>query len=122
MNSFDEDLYPRFTNLKSYSPGMKVFISVGGWDAGGAIWSDMVSTEDNRATFIKSAVSFMRTYGFDGIDLDWEYPSASDRGGVAADKENLVTFLMELKTACGSKYGISATLPSSYCKQYWSAR
>ncbi|KAJ5219685.1 hypothetical protein N7468_008889 [Penicillium chermesinum] len=114
MNSYDEDLYPRFTNLKSSSPGLQVFISVGGWDAGGSIWSDMVSTEANRATFIDSAISLMKTYGFDGIDLDWEYPAASDRGGVAADTDNFVTFLKELKVACGSKYGISATLPSSY--------
>jgi GH18 family chitinase len=33
---------------------------------------------------------------------------------VAADTANFVIFLKELKAACGSKYGISATLPSSY--------
>ncbi|KAJ6032574.1 hypothetical protein N7540_003306 [Penicillium herquei] len=114
MNSFDEELYPRFTNLKSSSAGLKVFISVGGWDAGGSIWSDMVSSEESRSAFIDSAIAFMKTYGFDGIDLDWEYPAASDRGGVSADTDNFVTFLKELKAACGSKYGISATLPSSY--------
>ena len=35
MNSFDTQLYTRFTSLKQANPSLKVFISVGGWDAGG---------------------------------------------------------------------------------------
>jgi chitinase len=114
MNDFDAELYPRFTNLKSTTSGLKVFISVGGWAAGGAIFSEMVSSLFSRTIFIISATQFMATYGFDGIDIDWEYPAASDRDGVAADMANYVTFLKELKAACGSKYGVTVTLPSSY--------
>jgi GH18 family chitinase len=57
-----------------------------------------------------------QTYDFDGIDIDWEYPAASDRDGTAADKQNFVTFMQELKSACGATYGVTATLPSSYCE------
>lgn len=35
--------------------------------------------------------------------------------GNAADTANLVKLLSELQTACAGKYGITATLPSSYC-------
>ena len=56
----------------------------------------------------------MRTYAFDGIDIDWEYPVASDRGGDTADFANYPTFMSELQQALGGQYGLTATLPSSY--------
>ncbi|KAI2734245.1 CAZyme family GH18 [Penicillium roqueforti] len=112
--SFDSELYPRFTALKQSAAGLSTMISVGGWDEGGTIFSDMVSTTERRSTFIDSVMAFMSTYGFDGIDIDWEYPAASDRGGVAADTQNYVSLLKEMKAAFGSVYTVTATLPSSY--------
>jgi len=47
-------------------------ISVGGW-----VWSGEFSNicvEEARDKFAKSAVDFIVEWGFDGIDLDWEYP------------------------------------------------
>lgn len=115
MNSYDVQLYPRVTGLKAINPSLKVFISIGGWDAGGKIFSDMVSSASHRRSFIDSAIAFMHSYSFDGIDIDWEYPVADDRGGVEADFSNFVTFMEELKSACGTRYGVTLTLPSSYC-------
>ncbi|KAL6237121.1 glycosyl hydrolases family 18-domain-containing protein [Aspergillus navahoensis] len=114
MNDFDTELYPVFTGLKEQNPALQVYISVGGWSAGGQVFSDMTATAANRAAFISSAITFMKTYAFDGIDIDWEYPVAADRGGNAADFDNYVTFVKELRAACGTAYGITVTLPSSY--------
>ena len=36
----------------------------------------MASTAANRKSFIIKLMKFMDTYGFDGVDLDWEYPTA----------------------------------------------
>jgi chitinase len=36
----------------------------------------MASTAANRKQFITNLIKFMDTYGFDGVDLDWEYPTA----------------------------------------------
>ena len=77
-------------------------------------FSNIVGSAANRQAFINSLLNFMQTYGFDGVDIDWEYPAADDRGGVAADFANFPTFLAELRTSFGSALGISTTLPSSY--------
>ena len=116
MNTYDVEYYSRVVALKAGNPSLQVYISVGGWAAGGAIFSSMVSTAIRRQAFIQSALSLMNTYAFDGVDIDWEYPAAGDRGGVAADTANFVQFLQELRAACGKKFGITATLPSSYCE------
>lgn len=42
------------------------------------------------------------------------YPVAPDRGGNPADKENFVSLLEQLKSACGSTYTVTITIPSSY--------
>ncbi|KAH8882436.1 glycoside hydrolase [Thozetella sp. PMI_491] len=123
MDDSSASLYSRFTALKKKAPGLQTWISVGGWSFNDetnvpntrTAFSDMVSTASNRATFIASLEHFMSAYGFDGVDLDWEYPGADDRGGRKEDTANFVTLLRDMRAAWGNRYGrISATLPSSY--------
>ncbi|KAK8097736.1 uncharacterized protein PG998_013222 [Apiospora kogelbergensis] len=119
MDSHSGTLLGRFTALKDTRSGLQTWISVGGWsftDPGPtrSAFSDMTSLAGNRQKFISGLISFMDHYGFDGVDLDWEYPQADDRGGLTADKANYVSFAKELKAAFGDRYGISMTLPTSY--------
>lgn len=118
----DTALYKQAMTLKDSNPNLKIFISVGGWafnDPGPTQkrFSTMASSAANRATFITSSIQFMRTYGFDGIDIDWEYPVDDLRGGVAADKANLNSLVKEFRSAIdssGGGFGLTITTPSSY--------
>ena len=83
-------LYKEFNSVKQRHPGIKTMIAVGGWshnDPGPMQkrFSEMAGSRTNRQTFAKSVVQFLRTYGFDGLDLDWEYPGLKERGGKRSD-------------------------------------
>ncbi|KAK4505683.1 hypothetical protein PRZ48_003648 [Zasmidium cellare] len=88
-NSQDVPLYKQFTALKNSK--LQTWIAIGGFDfsdpgtSSFTTWSNLTSTSSNRAKFISSLQSFMSQYGFQGVDLDWEYPSTPERGGQRAD-------------------------------------
>lgn len=57
-------------------------ISIGGWSDsqdGTGKWSKLVASNAKIARFVDSVMTFLRTHGFDGLDVDWEYPKAEDR-------------------------------------------
>jgi chitinase len=110
----DLSLYKEFTSLQNNN--LETWIAVGGFDFSnsGSIWSTMTSTSSNRQAFIQSLITFMQDYGFQGVDLDWEYPVDSARGGNPSDTQNFVSLVSDMHAAFGGKYGISVTLAPDY--------
>ena len=74
----------------------------------------MVSSSANRGKIITSLVKFLEKYEFQEADIDWEYPSATKRGGRSFDKANMVLLMEELRAAFGTKYGLSIVLAPEY--------
>jgi len=60
--------------LRRQHPGLRLIVSIGGWDAAPQ-YSDIALTAASRVRFAASCErAFLTGQGFDGIDLDWEFP------------------------------------------------
>lgn len=66
-----------------------------------ATFSTLAGSTSAQSAFFASVVQVLQNYGFDGVDIDWEYPVAPERSGAPADRENYVSFLTNLRSALG---------------------
>jgi GH18 family chitinase len=85
--------------LKQNYPHLRTLISVGGW-TWSTYFSDIAMTEESREIFAQSCVDFIVEYGFDGIDIDWEYPVEGGLDGnhnSPLDKQNFTLLLQEIR-------------------------
>jgi chitinase len=130
MGNIRELKYQR--DLKN--PSAKLMFSVGGWSRCG-FFSEMAYTQAGRDSLAASCVSFLRTYGWDGIDIDWEYAGVArapsnnppgDQGNPvfgtpAEDKVNFTYLLRDLRSALnaagaadGKTYSLSIAASAGY--------
>jgi chitinase len=97
--SIDPSNFAKLNELKQVYPNLKTLISVGGWSWSGK-FSDVAYTDASRAAFADSCVQFIKQYGFDGVDIDWEYPVS---GGLSTnvrrpeDKHNFTLLLQKIR-------------------------
>ena len=107
---------------KQRHPGLRTLISIGGW-TWSSNFSDAVLTPQSRQTFAASIVTFVDQWGFDGADIDWEYPVG---GGLTSnvarpqDRTNFTLFLQELRqqftarsVITGRQYLLSIAAPAN---------
>lgn len=103
--------------------GVRKVVTFGGWafstdDSTIHIFGEAVQQDQ----FVASAVDFINQYGLDGIEIDWEYPGATDLGGWANstptqfpdDGANYLSMLTKLYPAMPSGTTLSICAPSSF--------
>ncbi|KAH9826310.1 glycoside hydrolase family 18 protein [Teratosphaeria destructans] len=89
----DTNLYGNLKQLYLLKKGnrhLKTMLSIGGWTYR-KNFDNITKTDQGRRTFAKSSVQLLKDCGFDGIDLDWEYPDG------AVNSENVVKLLQEVR-------------------------
>lgn len=95
----DHENFKQLQQLKKQHPHLKTMISVGGW-TWSKNFSDAAASEESRARFAESVRLFMLEHGFDGVDLDWEYPVSGghpDNVNRPEDKRNYTLLLKKIR-------------------------
>lgn len=72
-------------------------------------FSEMVSNEGSRAAFINSVEQWLRVFNFQGVDIDWEFPTSTN------DRDNFVALIREMRESFNANWpernwGISVVL------------
>ena len=120
--------------LKQRFPGLRVYISLGGW-TGSKYFSNAALTRQSRAAHVKSCIDLWLKGNlpgapagaargvFDGIDLDWEWPATEGNAGNVVrpeDKQNFTELLREYRVQLFTQglrdrklYDLTAFLPAN---------
>eukprot|EP00834_Sanchytrium_tribonematis_P006907 NODE_558_length_6080_cov_0.296773.p1 type:complete len:394 gc:universal NODE_558_length_6080_cov_0.296773:3539-4720(+) len=99
--------YAQLNEIKR-KQGSKISLSIGGWTYREQ-FKPVLTDEKKRRVFVVSAIELMLDGGFDGIDLDWEYPQDLTEGQVYVDT------LKDLREALDKKgtYLLTSAIPIS---------
>jgi chitinase len=96
----DHDLatkhFAKLRELKQKHPHLKTLISVGGW-TGSPPFSDAALTDESRDRLARSCADFASQHGFDGVDIDWEFPGGGGVDPSAARPEDTRNFTLLLQ-------------------------
>lgn len=91
----------------AHDHGVRVFLVIGGdHEAATTGFSTMAASGQARATFSRNVADVLDRVGYDGVELDWEFPRD------ARDRVNLTLLVRELRAAVGDR-SLSIAGPAS---------
>ncbi|CAL1528481.1 unnamed protein product [Lymnaea stagnalis] len=93
FNGRKKGLYAKFNGLKRTNSHLKTLLRVTAPWGKTEPFHKMADTKENRREFIDAAIAFLKKHQFDGLDVDWRYPTTN--GGSEKDKPNFSAFLKE---------------------------
>lgn len=93
--------FKQLKELKEKNPKLKTLVSIGGWTLSD-VFSSIAADPQKTQNFVNSSIQFCENYGFDGIDIDWEFPGFAEHSGRPEDKANYTKFLEALYNASKS--------------------
>ena len=73
-----------FIALKKANPNLKTLITIGGWvdsQQNREAYNLVFNNDKIRTAYIQSLVKFLNKYGFDGVDISFEFPQINEREG-----------------------------------------
>ena len=103
-------MYSRVMALRKVNPDLKVLLAVGGWKHRGEPFTDIVKDPVKQTKFVQQTYEFIKKRGFDGFDLDWEYPGIPDRGSEPEDKRRFTGLVEEFRRKFGDEFLLTAAV------------
>lgn len=103
---------PALAVLKQQHPRLRTLISVGGAN-GSDRFASASASAGARQQLAGLCLAFMKQYGFDGIDVDWEFPAGTqERDDHAALLQEFRHRLDDLGRADGRSYLLTIAAPA----------
>lgn len=96
INEWAKGQYEMIRDVRIKNPALKILLAIGGWNHGSAPFTKVVANQTNIDAFATNSMTFLRANGFDGLDLDWEYPA--NRGSPPEDKKRFSQLVKTLRT------------------------
>eukprot|EP01018_Ginkgo_biloba_P013836 Gb_00909 [translate_table: standard] len=102
VSSGNRQSIAEFTStMQKSNPSVKTLMSILGGEADKSSYARMAGDASLRKNFIDSTIALARRYGFQGVDLDWEYPET------ATDMQNMGQLFSEWKSAIAEEASTS---------------
>jgi GH18 family chitinase len=107
----------KLQQIKAQNPNLKIMLSIGGGNTPNnkpsEKFSSAAATVQSRANFAQSAIQLMKTNGFDGLDIDWEYPQANEDNNYIQLLAQLRTQINQASQNDGKQYLLTTALSGS---------